>query len=138
MKNITIDSINHAIFSLQTLEHDLARISHIDDATAGLVSDCLEHRLAMLNALRHIRQRFAPPCAGFKTGPLRAMEIMLNGATPPDDDGEIAPAPPDRTPSALAEYRSRQRCASRVGIAIAILAAITIASCVKFAFDHLR
>lgn len=136
MKQITTESLNHAIYLLEAIEHDLARISHIDDATAGLVSDCMEHRLAMLNALRHIRQRFAPPAPTSK--PLSTTEIMLNAATPPEDDGEIAPEPPDRTPVALAEFRRRQRRANRLAIAIAILVAITIGVCVKFAFDHLR
>lgn len=54
------EPLNHAILVLKQMEIDLHRIAiQSDEAQGALIGDCAEHRIAMLNKLRHIKTQWS-------------------------------------------------------------------------------
>jgi hypothetical protein len=149
------EPLDHAILVLTQMEIDLHRIAiQSNEAQGGLINDCAEHRIAMLNKLRHIKQQWGQDEAQ-KFVPLdralgrvhrqpesiriSAEEITSNAMQgAPAGDPEIAPEPQSkREPSALAEYRRRSRWAHRLAWIIAAAGAFAIITAIRFAFKNL-
>ena len=140
------EPLDHAILVLSQMEIDLHRIAiQSDEAQGALIGDCAEHRIAILNKLRHIKQQWdhAPaarmaidPTHGSVFTPEEITRNALAGTT--TGDPEIAPEPQSkREPSALAQYRRRQRWANRLAWILTIAGAFAIITAIRFAFTNL-
>ena len=136
MKN-NHEPLDHAILVLSQMETDLHRIAiQSDEAVCALIGDCAEHRIAMLNKLRHIKQQWNHEGGDPIITPDQITRNALEGT--PTGDPEIAPeSQSKREPSALAQYRRRQRWANRLAWMLATAAALAIITAIRFAFRNL-
>ena len=125
-----IEPLEHTILVLSQMDADFTRIAAAlgQDAHAGLILDCIEHRTQMLNKLRQIKQAIAHEQL------ITHEELIANAQNPePIGDPEIAPElrPQPKATHAcepLARYRRHvRRCEAIAWIVVAVVTLAVVA-----------